>query len=278
MAMQTNLSKKDKMTIAIVIFAGLTFAFIWYLIRPNITSIMTMSDKIEQAELTQSQYKNKLINLSTGEAIYTKTVQNFKESTCDFYPIMDSSEIDRMVTSYVLKSGLFAENLTIKMPSGAVDEKPYTYSSLADERSSERESTIDISLTTTPTPSDSSSSTTSTTVSTTVDSLLTPYETARSRSRSTTSSGVQCANITLTITGSQKACQALIDDLCTKPSVRITGFEWEKTLVEKINPETGYTELVDSGKARLKISVNLYMADITDYETAVSDAVAELEG
>ncbi len=119
----------------------------------------------------------------------------------------------------------------------------------------------------------------STTKTTTVDSLITPYETARSKSKSTSSSGVQCANLTLVVTGSQKKCQALIDDLCTKPSVRITGFEWEElNMVEKTNPETGAIELVDSGKVRLKISVNLYMADITDYETAVSDAVAEAEG
>ena len=268
MAMQTNLSKKDKMTIAIVVFAGLTFAFIWYLIRPNITSILTTSDKIEQATLTQSQYKNKLINLTTGEAVYAKTVEDFKESTADFYPVMNSSEIDRMVTSYVLKSGLFAENLNIKMPSGAVDETPYTYSSLADERSSSRDR---VTATATPTPSGSSDTSTKNTT-TTVDSLLTPYDNARSRSNSTASSGVQCVSISLVVTGSKKDCQALIDDLCTKPSVRITSFDWEKIMTERIDPETGHTELVDSGTARLRISVNLYMADINDYDVSVAEA------
>lgn len=276
MAMQTNLSKKDKMTIAVVLFAGLAFALIWYLIRPNITSIMTISDKIEQAELTQSQYKNKLINLSSGESIYDMTVEDFKASTSDFYPLMDSSEIDRMVTTYVLKSGLFAENLTIKMPTAAIDETPYIYSTLTNNRTV---TTVEISTTATPTPAGSSgTAVTSTTTSTTVDSLLTPYDTARNKSRSTASSGVQCASLTLVVSGSQKDCQAIIDDLCTKPAVRITSFVWEKTITERVNPETGNTELVDSGNARLTISVNLYMADITDYEAAVADAVAEAEG
>ena len=277
MAMQTNLSKKDKMTIAVVLFAGLVFVFVWYLIRPNIKSITATSDKIEQAQFTQSQYKNKLINLTSGEDIYNKTVSDFKESTSDFYPLMNSSEIDRMVTSYVLKSGLFSENLIIKMPLGAIEEKPYVYSSLATDRSSESVTSDEISTTATSTPA-SGSTASSTTKSATVDSLITPYETARSKSKSTASSGVQCANLTLVVTGKQKDCQALIDDLCTKPAVRITSFEWEKSITERVNPETGYKELVDSGKVRLKISVNLYMADITDYETAVSDAVAEAEG
>ena len=277
MAMQTNLSKKDKMTIAVVLFAGLVFVFIWYLIRPNIKSITAISDKIEQAQLTQSQYKNKLINLASGEAIYNKTVSDFKESTSDFYPLMNSSEIDRMVTSYVLKSGLFSENLTIKMPLAAAEEKPYIHSPLANKRSSKSSTTVERSTIATPTTSGGSTAS-STTKSATVDSLITPYENARNKSKSTSSSGVQCANLTLVVTGKQKDCQALIDDLCTKPSVRITSFEWEKTKIERVNPETGYKEIVDSGNARLKISVNLYMADITDYETAVSDAVAEAEG
>ena len=45
-----------------------------------------------------------------------------------------------------------------------------------------------------------------------------------------------------------------------------------------LDPETGKIELVDTNNYRLRISVNLYMADITDYETAVADAVAEAEG
>lgn len=256
MAMQTNLSKKDKMTIAVVLFAGLVFVFIWYLIRPNITSIMTINDKIEQAEITQSQYRNKLINLSSGEAIYEKTVSDFKDSTAYLYPLMDSSEIDRMVTSYVLKAGLFSENLVIKMPSDAVDEKPYKYSSIdAYSNYQAVETTLDTSDTTTVKTS-------------TVDSLMTPYENARSSSRSTQSSGVRCVSLTIVVTGTRKACQAMIDDLCTKDALRITGFEWSTVdYTEKVDPETGKVELVDSGKVRLKIGVNLYMADISNYET-----------
>lgn len=279
MAMQTNISKKDKITIAVVLFAGIVFVSIWYLIRPNITSIMTISDKIEEAELTQTQYRNKLINLTSGEAIYDKTVSDFKDSTSYLYPTMDSSEIDRIVTSYVLKSGLFAENLTISMPSGAVDEKPYMYSSLADDNNDRRSISIDSSVTTSDesssvTTSDESdeSSTTTTVKTTTVDSLLTPYDNARNNCRSTQSSGVQRVGITIVVTGTQKACQAMIDDLCTKPALRITGFEWDDVdVTEKVNPETGEVELVNAGTVRLRISVNLYMADISDYEVAVSE-------
>lgn len=273
MALQTNLSKKDKMTIAIVLFAALVFVVIWYLIKPTISSAITITEKISQAETTQTEYKNKLISLASGETIYAKTVSDFKDSTAHFYPVMDSSEIDRMVTSYVLKKGLFAENLIISMPKGAVEEKPYVYSSIEarEDRSVSTSAGTD--------STDETSSIFSTNTSKKVDSLLTPYTTARANCTSTSSSGVQRVELTLVVTGSYDTCQALIDDLCTKPAVRIVSFEWlEVDKVERTNPETGIVERVDSGKERLRITVNLYMADISDYEVAVSDTVAEAEG
>jgi hypothetical protein len=206
---------------------------------------MNTNEKIEEAELTQEEYRNKLIYLTSAEELYGKAVDDLNESTKDYYELMDSSEIDRMVTSYVLQSGLFAESLNIKMPDGAVEERPYLYSTLSE---------------------DSSDSSTDTSASDGADTLLAPYIIARSRANSTESSGVQCVSISLSITGTKSGCQALIDDLCTKPAVRVTGFTWEKLdPVERINEQTGMVEYVDSGKVRLRIDVNLYMADVADY-------------
>ena len=256
MALQTNLNNKDKKTIALVLFAALIFAVAWFLIRPTVTSIMNTNDRIEEAERTQTEYRNKLIYLTSAEELYGKAVDDLKESTKDYYEIMDSSEIDRMVTSYVLQSGLFAESLNIKMPDMAVDESPYLYSTISDS---------DYSVTTN--------------AGSGADTLLSTYSNAKSNASSTKSSGIQCVSISLTMTGSKAACQSLIDDLCTKPAVRITSFEWGKVdPVEQIDPVTGNVKLVDSGKVRLRIDVNLYMADVADYESAVTDAVAGVEG
>ena len=246
MALQTNLNSKDKKTIAIVLFAALIFAIAWFLIKPTVSAIMTTKDKIELAEITKSQNQNKILYLSSAEALYGKAVEDLNSSTEDFYEVMDSSEIDRMVTSYVLKSGLFSENLSISMPGGSVEERPYTYSTVSGSSGS----AISIS-------GDGA------------ESLMAPYENARSQTNSTSSSGVQCVALSMTMTGTSAACQALIDDLCTKPAVRITGFSWEKfDPVEVYNETTQTVEFVDSGKVRLRLEVNLYMADFADYEVA----------
>ena len=246
MALQTNLNNKDKKTIAWVLFGALIFVIAWFLIRPTVSAITTTGDKIEQAEATRTDYQNKIMYLTSAEALYGKAVTDLNESTADFYPVMDSSEIDRMVTSYVLNKGLFAESLNIKMPGGSVEERPYAYSKIT-----------------------SSHSSSSAAANNGAETLLAPYDSARNNTNSTSSSGVQCVGLSITMTGSQAACQAMIDDLCTKPAVRITGFTWEKLdPVERLNPTTGMYEYVDSGKVRLKLDVNLYMADFADYEVA----------
>lgn len=258
MALQTNLNSKDKKTIAIVLFAALIFAIAWFLIKPTITTIRNTEEKIEQDKITQTQYQNKIMYLTSAEALYGKAVADLNESTTDFYPVMDSSEIDKMVTSYVLKSGLFSESLSIKMPKGSVEEHPYVFSKISGNQTSS-----DIITTSTDG----------------TETLMAPYDNAKKQTNSTASSGVQCVELSLTMTGTKAACQALIDDLCTKPSVRITGFSWEKLdPIERFNQTTGTYEYVDSGKVRLRINVNLYMADFADYESAVTDAVAGAEG
>jgi len=256
MALQTNLNNKDKTTIALVLFAALIFVISWFLIKPTLSSIMTTEDKIEQAEITQKEYKNKIMYLTSAESLYENAVNDLNSSTVDFYDVMDSSEIDRMVTSYVLKSGLFSESLNINMPNGSVEERPYAYSKIANTQTSSVSDTSDNAAGET-------------------DTLLVPYDNARRKATSTSSSGVQSVGLSLSVTGTPAACQAFIDDICTKPAVRITGFTWEKLdLVAKYNEQTGSYDYVDSGKIRLRIDLNLYMADVADYQAAVTYAVA----
>ena len=272
---ETNLNKKDKMTIAIVLFVGVMFCFCWYFIKPTVTEIRSLSDDIEQATLLQTQYRNKIINLSSAETIFEKVNDDLVDSTSDFYEVMTSSAIDRMATSYVLSFGLFPEDLVINIPSGAVEEIPYAYSEAAVVQaniSAPTPTPIPMPTTVTTATPNTAGTTGNTTVL--VDSLLTPYNAAMANATSTASSGVRYADLTLVMTGDEAACQALLDDLCTKPSVRITGFEWLFVdSVEVFNEETETIERVAPDYTRLSVSLRLYMADVADYGALVSEAI-----
>lgn len=278
--LETNLSNKDKATIAVVLFVGIVFAFSWYAIRPSIMSIRSLSDDIEQAKIEEAQSRGKVMSLAGAESVFGRVVTDLQDSTDDYYEVMTSSQIDRMVTNYVLSFGLFPEDLYITMPTGPVEESPYVYSQAADRQANM------VVATPTPTPdplADAVSSVSSTVSSvvggtaadaTQVESLFVPYNQARDVALSTQASNVQAADLIFVMTGSESSCQALIDDLCRKPSVRITGFSWMSVdRVEQVNEVTGDVELVEPDYVRLQVSVRLYMTDVADYEALVSDAV-----
>lgn len=274
MKFESNLNDKDKKTIALVLGAAVVFMFIWFGIRPTINDIKELDDDIDSASLIQTEYKNKIINLSSAETVFNKAVTDLSDSTEEYYPMMQSSEIDRMMTSYVLGFGLYPESLSITMPTDTVAEAPYVYSGIQVVTSRPTPTPSP-----TPTPAAGSSSTSSSDNNSTympeqVESLFVPYNRARSSATSTATSGIYCVNLSYTVTGTQEDCQALIDDLSVKPSVRLTGFEWDEVdpiVVEDV--EEGTIEYVDSGLVRLRVDFNLYMTDIADYAAIVEEAV-----
>lgn len=276
---ETNLSKKDKITIAVVLFVGIMFCFCWYLIKPAIADIRSLTDEIEQAEVTRTLYRNKIMSLSAAEPVFNRAVEDLHASTDGFYEVMQSSTIDRMMTNYVLGFGLFPEDLYITMPSGPVDEIPYVYS---EEMRNQTHAAV-AAMTPTPTPdplteatpaADSNDAGTAADQSTVVDSLLVPYNQAKAEAVYTSSSGVVAADVSITLTGDEAVCQALIDDIVTNPSVRVRGFTWMEVDTEYVyNEETGIYEYVIPDYSRLRIDLRLYMANVTDYDALVNEAV-----
>ena len=277
--LETNLSAKDKATIAIVLLVGAVFVFSWNVIRPTVMSIRSLSDDIEQAKIQEAQCRGKVMSIASAESVFERVVGDLNDYTSGYYEVMTSSQIDRMVTNYVLSFGLFPEDLYINMPNGPVEETPYAYSQAA-----LNQVTLRVTPTPTPDPVEEVVSDVSDTVNEVVsgtdanavqvESLFVPYNQARDVARSTQFSAVQAADLTFVMTGSESACQALIDDLCSKDAVRITAFSWlEVNPIEQIDEETGSVELVVPDYVRLQISVRLYMTNVADYEALVSDAV-----
>lgn len=273
MKFESNLNDKDKKTIALVLGAAVVFMFCWFGIRPAVNDILELDGDIDTARLTQTEYKNKIINLSSAEVVFNKAVTDLTSSTEDYYPIMQSSDIDRMMTSYVLGFGLYPESMNITMPTDTVVEAPYAYSDIQLPSVIAAPTPTPAPVATT-TPAAANNGDASTQVPEQVDSLFVPYNNARSSTVSTASSGVYCVSLSYTVTGTPEDCQALIDDLSVKPSIRLTGFEWSQLdPVAVLDEEEGTIEYVESDMVRLRVDFNLYMSDIADYEAIVEEAV-----
>lgn len=277
MNFSSSLTARDKKLLNMLVYIVIIFIFGWCLIRPLYKKTVEDQERIRIESALKAKNEAKVIGLSTAETLSDRFAEDLANSTSIYYDYMDSSEIDKLVTSYVLKRGLLARDLTISMPDGYVDEKPYVYSDL---RVSESETVETIAVTeSTETAVEEEKVKSGSYYREAVLSFLTGYESSdmgiisnpveeysaglRDVS-STESSGLLCVALTLVVEGDIEAEQAIIDDLAHNPSVRITGFTWITMDPVTFILEDGSILVVESDQRQLQISVNLYMKDKTE--------------
>ena len=130
MKFETNLSRQDKRTIAIVLYLAIVALFAWYMIRPAWVKLGTLDDQIATAQAQKDLNRTKIMNLVSAESLYDKAVNDITESTSYFYDVMDNSEIEKLVTEYILDYGLTPVDFSIDLRDGVtyVSESPYAYS------------------------------------------------------------------------------------------------------------------------------------------------------
>lgn len=275
MKFETNLNRQDKRTIAIVLYLALVALFTWYLIRPAWVKLGTLDDQIATAQAQKDLNRTRIMNLVSAESLYDKAVNDITESTSYFYDVMDNSEIEKLVTEYILDYGLTPVDFSIDLRDGVtyVSESPYAYSNVQ-APSSQSTPTPTPTPEATPTGRAGSNSSTSTIANAMdVQSLLTTYSNAVSNCNSTTYSEVQCARVSIVILGNGTIEQSLIDDITKNPSVRVTGFSWSDATPVTVTNEDGTTTVVNLGDKQLTLDFNFYMSDKPDFET--EDQAAE---
>ena len=268
MKFDTNLKPQDKKTIAIVVYIAVVALFCWYMIRPAWLKLAELDDKIEQATATKQEYRMKTINLGTAEILYDKAVTDITDSTVDFYDVMDNSEIEKMGTEYILSFGLTPIDFIVDLRDGtAVIEAPYQYADILVNQpvtvvsGNTATDNSDVSA-------DSGIADNSTTLAgLDVQSLQVYYSSAVNGVTTTEPAEIQCASITIVISGSESKCQELIDDITKNPSIRITGFSWSDTSPIYVTDAEGNKTLVNAGYKQLRIDLNLYMTDKPQFDT-----------
>ena len=279
--MGATLTERDKKLLYMLVFIVIIFIFGWCLIRPLYKHTIEDQESIEIEASLKATNQTKVMNVGAATALTGKFREEVSEAYDIYYDYMDSSEIDKLVTSYILRKGLLARDLTITMPSGYVSESPYAYSDVKPVSAtgvSTSEETIDDLM------GNSSRSTTSsddeinssTYYKDAVESLINPqdvqemaliqsttdaYMNGMRSSSGTTGSGILCVGLSIVVEGGQAEEQAIIDELTHNPSLRVTGFNWVKKDPVTFLLEDGSILVVDSDTSQLHISVNLYMKD-----------------
>ncbi len=280
--MGAALTERDKKLLYMLVFIVIIFIFGWCLIRPLYKHTVEDQESIEIEASLKASNQTKVMNVGAATALTGKFREELAEASEIYYDYMDSSEIDKLVTYYILKKGLLARDLTITMPSGYVSESPYSYSNIkpvSTTRVTTSEETIDGLIGTT-TSDDSTTEdgeiNSSSYYKDAVEGLVNPQDTMEMaliqtatdaymdgmrNASSTNSSKILCVRLSIVVEGDSAEEQAMIDELTHNPSVRVTSFNWIKLDPVTFLLEDGSILVVDSEVSQLHLSVNLYMKD-----------------
>ena len=279
MNLNTTLTTRDKKLLYMLVFIVILFLFGWCLIRPLYKKTVEDQERITIESSLKTSNESKVIGLSAADALTEKFSQDIAETTSVYYDYMDSSEIDKLVTSYILKKGLLARDLTITMPTGYVMENPYVYSDVADRTASIAKEPAAVTETENIETKEESEEDKIKSSSFYKDAALgfltgyhseeisviaTPMESYAdgSRNASTTeSSKILCVELSIIVEGDADTEQAIIDDLSHNTSLRVTGFNWITVDPVTYLLDDGSVVIVESETKQLQISVNLYMKD-----------------
>lgn len=258
MKFDSTLKPQDKKTIAIVLYVGIVVLFSWYMIRPAAMKFIELDDKIRAAEVTKQENKMKTMQLANAETLYNKAVTDITAATKDFYDVMDNSRIEKMGTSYVLGFGLTPVDFSVDLRDGSfVSEEPYAYANIKKKTAPAA----------TPAPTTKPDIKNPTSIAALdVKSLQAYYAQAIAGVTTTEPSEVQGAKVSIVVQGPQEKCQALIDDILKKPSIRVTGFIWSDAKEIWSEDEKGNKTLLNPDYKELRVDMYFYMTEKPDFE------------
>lgn len=227
--MTTKLTDRDKKLLFWLGIVGIIAAFWYFGIRPLTNLISVTNTYIDSATEEKALDQERFAALPVLKATNETMQSNITATESDYYDMMASDQVDRLLTNLVLSEGLSSRNLVITMPTETVTLQPYKYSAAA-QTATESGGTAG---NTTGTTSSSAATTNAVTANTAAGAAAvsgsagSASSSADSTASGTASSGVYAVEASMEVSGDMATCQKLIDDLTTDfPGIRVTSFEW----------------------------------------------------
>ena len=128
--MKTNMTERDK-KLLVGMFIGVIIVAIGYWgILPQIKQYKVLEAKIQREEAIQKINKTKILNAGTLEVQADDYESRIAERKDEFYPVMTSSQVDRLMTELAVGNNLNVYDLSFNMPSSPTSRVAYKNSSL----------------------------------------------------------------------------------------------------------------------------------------------------
>ncbi len=126
------LSEREKNLLVLLAVFLLAVGFTVWLLLPALEKQQEYATTLELDQLTWSDIETRLAALDADQAREAELEKSCAQYTADFYPLMQSQEIDRLITSLVLQAGLDARDLTMSGASAPETVAPFYLSDLSE--------------------------------------------------------------------------------------------------------------------------------------------------
>lgn len=220
-----EITERDKKLLLFLSVFVIILGFGFFIIRPLSQADAQLQVELENQEELMLETQQKLAMLPAMEASLTKIEEELEEAAEDFYPVMKSQEIDRLLTGIVVDRGLEARQMTIAMPQGELTLAPFYASQAAAEDA--------------------------------MGQAAQGESGAGGQTSGTTFSGIYAAQVQMTIRGNRGVMQQMVDDLTRNyPSLRITRAGWG---TENSSVRNTDGEYITSVNDTLSLGLEIYM-------------------
>ena len=262
--MTTAMTERDKKLLYMLGFIVIIFLFVIIADRPLFRKIRTTNKEIEEQQEIHDTIEMKIERMEVVENYRDQIEKRVDKYAERYYPMMDSTQIDDLLTGYVLERGLKAVDLYIDMPDDTVILLPYKYSEAyreAEENGAADAGSVqmDPDYAKVEAFTDTLQNGTAPDIEETADQV---YDTALS--------GVRAAEVKLKAYGREESLKALCDKLYENQSIRVVDYSWSDI------PGAGFSyvdgqlvELAETDR-QLDISLQVLMYDEDAFVETIS--------
>lgn len=255
-----KLTQRDKKLLSILIVFVIIVAFVFLAIRPLTINYLAMRDQMIDEKNEQQINEAKEERLTSLQEDEKELNENLMQASSDYYEVMQSDEVDHLLTSLVMSQGLVSKNLEIVMPTEKFTIDAYEWSGLAQGTGQEEVAKIAATyeLAEEEKMRDTEDSTEDSTEVSSEQSTEESAPQSNSQTLDTTDmSGILAVTATMTVQGEQEKMESLINTISEDyPAIRITSYSWD---TDTTTTTADNLEQTVNTNNLLKLGLEIYM-------------------
>ncbi|MBR1772950.1 MAG: hypothetical protein IJ749_03540 [Eubacterium sp.] len=294
--MKSTMTECDK-KLLVGMFIGVIIVAIGYWgILPQIRAYNSISDKIEKEENKKKINELKLLNVGTIQIQADDYESRIAEKKDEFFQILSSSEVDRMMTEMATDNNLDIYELNFNMPSSPSDRLAYKNSQLYNiqlQQMADYESSAE-SMETEADENDPSLGGEGESASTKTPEEINAEVFGEEEGSYRPNTDIYAVPVTMTVGGELDDLESFIDDIINSDKrILMVGYSWgeyrnlvrrgsEENVAESVEADTTgvSTEEIDGAvvevvtKKSLTVKLEIFMCDTSDVASS-GDAIEE---